>query len=184
MNLQEEWEKGSITRADRYLEPGYDLPEGSKGILLANWNNYTSEQMEALEEEYEIEWSDEWLVVDGAALRTEPDNYHWKPSYRVTREGEVLTLESDVEDWIHEAAAYDIRHAPETIPPSYELEGHGFQKFGEGVLITMIFGDKTPHCVLTEILQLHPNAQVVFQESGYGMNREWQAYYRTEEDQL
>ena len=180
MNLQEEFEKGSITIADRYLEPGYSLPEGSKGILLANWNDYTSEQMEALEEEYEIEWSDEWMVVEGAALRTEPSDWWWKPSYRVTRDGGVLTRESDVEDWIHEAAAYDISHNPETIPPNYELEGTGFKKFSKSVPTAKVFDNyKTPKEVLVEILTLYPNAQVVFQEAGI----EWQAYYRTEEDQ-
>lgn len=179
MNLQEEFEQGNITIAERYLEPGYSLPEGSKGILFANWNNYTSEQMDALEEEYEIEWSDEWMVVEGAALRTEPTDWWWKPSYRVTRDGEVLTVESSVEDWIHEAAAYDTCHDPETIPSNYELEGTGFKKFSESVPTTGILGDKTPKEVLVEILALYPNAQVVFQEAGI----EWQAYYRTEEDQ-
>ena len=180
MNLQEEFENGNITTADRYLEPGYSLPEGSKGILLANWNNYTSEQMDAIEEEYEVEWSDEWMVVEGAALRTEPSDWWWKPSYRVTRDGEVLTVESDIEDWIHEAAAYDISHNPETIPSNYELDDIDFKKFGKSVPTAKVFDkDKTPKDVLVEILVLSPNAQVVFQEAGL----EWQAYYRTEEDQ-
>jgi hypothetical protein len=51
----------------------------------------------------QFEWSDEWMVdyENGAkAYRTQADSYSWQPSVQFTDDGEYLTPDSDIEDWI------------------------------------------------------------------------------------
>ena len=74
-----------------YGEPGYSL-NGQDGILLANWNNVDSQLADVLEEHFNLEWSDEWIGINGKAYRTQPDCYLWKPSY-ICHNGELLTAE-------------------------------------------------------------------------------------------
>lgn len=88
--------------APDYAEPGYSIPEGSKGILFANWNeksNYDENynrlpsskadklmpRLEAIAERagYEIEWLDEWSTCSDCykAFRTNADSNGWLPCY-------------------------------------------------------------------------------------------------------
>jgi len=87
-----------------YGEIGYNLGEGRKGILLANWNKFDkhSNFMEWLEQHYELEWSDEWIVDynDLTAYRTTADSYSWQQQFRITDCGELITPNSDIEDWV------------------------------------------------------------------------------------
>ena len=50
----------------------------SEGILLGDWNNHSKGLIDALEEHFELEWSDEWLQCEcGKIFRTSPDCYSW-----------------------------------------------------------------------------------------------------------
>jgi len=84
-------ERDNMMVAPRYSEPGYENPP--HGVLLANWNHFPSGLEKKLEEAgYGVEWNDEWLFCNdcGGAVRTEPDNMFWKPSYVITKDSELL----------------------------------------------------------------------------------------------
>ena len=66
--------------ATGYGEPGYDT---DKPVLLANWNELTRAECDAVERYFDIAWQDEWTVLyeeDGKAYRIQPDCYGWQPS--------------------------------------------------------------------------------------------------------
>lgn len=63
-----------------YGEPGYS---SDKPIILGNWNELNDDTCDAIEEYFEIEWDDEWVILydeDCAAYRTQANSYHWQPS--------------------------------------------------------------------------------------------------------
>lgn len=70
-----------MTWAPDYAERGYTL-DGKKGILLANWNVFPRETADLLEQEYHLEWSDEWDQCEECQkiFRTSADSYVWEPS--------------------------------------------------------------------------------------------------------
>lgn len=80
-----------MTYAASYVEPGYSHP--NKGILFANWN-YFPRGIDSLLERYgySVEWSDEWATCDNCnrAVRTQPDNWGWTPSYVIENDYEVI----------------------------------------------------------------------------------------------
>lgn len=43
---------------------------------------------------------DEWTVVDGKAYRTTADSYTWQSSIQLTDDGEYLTPDDDIEEWV------------------------------------------------------------------------------------
>lgn len=82
--------------AESYGEPGYS---SDKPIILGDWNNLDDDTCDAIEEHFEIEWEDEWIVLydeDCKAYRTSPDCYGWQPS-TVFWKGEIVSW-----DWIKE----------------------------------------------------------------------------------
>src|SRR5690554_2608429 len=87
-----------------YGEQGYILEVGKEAILFANWNNFDKYPnfMEWLENNYELEWLDEWIIdYDySKAYRISPDSYNWQQQVRITDCGELITPDSDIEDWI------------------------------------------------------------------------------------
>ena len=95
-----------------YGEPGYTDPE--KGILFANWNDIPKRWADRLEREgCELEWSDEWYVDYnyGKAYRTSPDSYGWQSSIMYTEDGDILTPDDDVAEWIAACELFDPSHA-------------------------------------------------------------------------
>lgn len=95
-------EHHNLEHAGSYGEPGYTTPEA--GILLADWNDIDKSVANYLaEQEYAMEWSDEWVVVDDKAYRTLPDCYQWEPSVVLTNDCEWFTPEQPVSDWIEYA---------------------------------------------------------------------------------
>ena len=86
----------NIEMCSEYGEPGYDL-DGKKGILLGNWNylDKTPRIKAKLEEHYQLEWSDEWLVdySNDKCYRTQADSYNWLPSYIWTEETDLFTID-------------------------------------------------------------------------------------------
>lgn len=105
-------ENGGITElCTEYGEQGYYLEEGKKAILFADWNDFDDYPnfMEWIEENYEIEWSDEW-VIDyecDKAYRTSPDSYGWQRQFRFTECGQLITPDNDIEDWIEHCVMTD-----------------------------------------------------------------------------
>lgn len=131
MNINDIIEKYDILVADSYGEPRYSDPEGL--VLLANWNDVPQEVIDQLEEHgHELEWSDEWAVCHrNKAWRTIPTHYGWQSSIVVTDDGELLTRDDSVEDWIEYAKIWDEGQEPRCVPgwiTESDLIDQGFQK--------------------------------------------------------
>jgi hypothetical protein len=134
-------ENGAIEEACfEYGEQGYTLPENKVGILFANWNKFDKYKnfMEWLEQNYELEWSDEWIIDynESRAYRTVADSYSWQQQFRVSENGELITPDSDIEDWI-ESCKFDrnnYKTANSCLPDfmEEELESAGFVLLDEG----------------------------------------------------
>ena len=86
--------------ASDYCEPGYSLAEGKQGIVFANWNNFTKEEIDEVEETHEIEWSDEWAICDDCdkAIRTSPDSHGWTRHYHLMNDCEIVCLDCVKDD--------------------------------------------------------------------------------------
>lgn len=84
-----------------YGEIGYKISEGKKAILFSDWNDFDNYPriMEWFEENYEIEWSDEWVIDynDNKCYRTIHDSYGWQPSMYMDNNGEIFSYE-----WVNE----------------------------------------------------------------------------------
>ena len=95
-------DKHSAEFANTYGEPGYTDPE--KGIIFANWNSIPDGLQKWLEGlGFELEWSDEWVVINDKAYRTNPDSHHWESQLLLAADGEYLTPDDSPDDWIEEA---------------------------------------------------------------------------------
>jgi hypothetical protein len=91
-----------------YGERGYTQPE--KGVILANWNNIPDNVAELFEEcGYNLEWSDEWIIdyENSKCYRVSPDSYGWQPIVHYTDNGEILTPDSCIEEWLEEFSLTD-----------------------------------------------------------------------------
>jgi hypothetical protein len=84
----------NLQYAQDYAEPGYQTPK--KGILFANWNIFPRGLDDVLGRYgYDIQWEDEWSTCGGCgkAVRSQPDSYHWQPSYAILHECELYCVE-------------------------------------------------------------------------------------------
>lgn len=128
--LEKKNKDGAIMEvASSYGEPGYDS-EG-KMILIGSWNNLENEDLDFLEENFELEWFDEWIVQPNTmkAYRKNADCYHWKPSYYEDHAGDVYTIEDMDRDTIIDVFGIKI-DAPEKIvamPFDVDLNDLGFR---------------------------------------------------------
>lgn len=173
-----------------YAEPGYGNADSV--IVLGDWNDKTSyasgervvtdnlpsRLVAALERiGAEIQWCDEWAQCGSCfrAVRTQPDSYHWKPSY-VFLEDDGPTcadcLISDGEDALtgfgNESDSYvnNARKCISWCEPSH-VESFGFVKWEPGNEHTYESGwhpgqtdDPTP--ILAAILERYPDSETVF----------------------
>lgn len=105
-----------IDFAPVYGEPGYTDPKA--GILFANWN-YTERDLGDYLEKlgFECEWCDEWTVVNQKAYRISPDSYGWESMIFLTEDGEYITPDDDIQDWIDA-----MKDAPDRCLPSRYTE--------------------------------------------------------------
>lgn len=102
-----------------YGEVGYENPK--KAVLFANWNDISERVGDYLEAAgFELEWSDEWLIDydNDKAYRTSPNSHWWQMQVRVTDSGELLTPDSDFEDWFD----YALNSAVNVLPSYVELD--------------------------------------------------------------
>ena len=122
-----------------YGEMGYELPEGKKAILFGNWNYLDKYPniMEYLEENYELEWYDEWYVCykTGKAYRTQPNSYSWESQIMYSESiGGYLTPDDDISFWIDEVKISDYNETIKALPSFFcgdEIEKEGFKLIGE-----------------------------------------------------
>lgn len=123
-NLLENGEIENI--CSEYGEQGYTLEQNKKAILFANWNNFDKYPnfMEWIEENYEIEWSDEWIIDynESKAYRTSPNSYGWQQQVRITDCGELITPDSDIKDWIDYCVMTDYKQQARCLPDFIDEE--------------------------------------------------------------
>jgi len=131
--LKELIENCTIDIAYEYGEPSYSLEDEKKAILLADWNKFEDSFIQELEKSYAIEWFDEWITDYGSGkiYRTVGDSYSWEQSFRITEGGELITPDSDIEEWINNCEhTYDYGIETPRILPSFikceDLKGEGY----------------------------------------------------------
>ena len=97
--LLDKYGHGLDDTASEYGEPGY-TKEHDNPILFANWNDVPRHIMDRIEAQYDIEWSDEWIMAyeTGKAYRQSPDCYGWLPSYVILNECEVSGVDEIEKD--------------------------------------------------------------------------------------
>jgi len=139
--------------ADEYGEPGYQN-EG-KMILLGNWNNFDKYTLDLLEELYELEWEDEWIVIDNKAYRTSPNSYDWKPSFYMTEDGDYLTEEDMDRDTVIELFGItDPDNPMKAIPFDLDLPKLGFTKVNEDSFENGWYGSRDdPQQIICKVLE-------------------------------
>ena len=86
-----------IDFCSKYGEIGYEISEGKKAILISNWNKFDKYPriMEWIEENYEIEWCDEWVIDynNDKCYRNIHNSYGWQPSMYMDHNGEISSYE-------------------------------------------------------------------------------------------
>lgn len=111
-------------------EPGREQPE--RGIILCNWNRVSESLQSWLESEgWELDWND-CVVIDydnDKAYQTEPDCYFWQPSFAVSEQGELLTPDNTLWDWMEGFSNSGQRFPDACQFDSEEMEQYGFFRF-------------------------------------------------------
>lgn len=171
-------ENGKIEQiCSEYGEQGYSLEEGKQAILFADWNDFDKHPnfMAWLEENYEIEWSDEWIVdyETDKCYRTTGDSYGWEQSFRINENGELITPDSDIEDWIDFCKIdYDTdKNATPNVLPSFvdtdELIDTGFELINDDLESGWYNRNDDPTEIAESLLEQGYIA-VIFKLSGVG----------------
>jgi hypothetical protein len=137
-----------------YGEPGYTKDDENGWLIFGDlWCrkhdcNYTEtysdgkKQIHSVEFHYprlfkqleeqgvEFNWYDEWVVDynNSKAYRTTGDSYQWQSSILWT-DGDFLTPDDDITDWIEEVVNNPNRCLPEHIWSDAELEEQGFTEY-------------------------------------------------------
>jgi hypothetical protein len=156
-----------IEIVSEYGDHGYDLEEGKKAILLSNWNVFDKfpNIMEFLEENFELEWSDEWVVdyTNDRCFRSSPDSYGWQPQF-VILDGEVMGVdelnEMDEDDFIEFLEKEDYLNNPKNA-----INLYGFEPKGEGIDeddYLMFERGCDPSKMLEEALEKYPEKNFYF----------------------
>lgn len=125
--LEKLFELAEIEYCHEYGERGYEIDEGKKFILFADWNLFDDKYpnfMEYLDEHYMCEWSDEWIIdySTDKCYRTVGDSYAWEQQYRITDFGEMITPDNDVEDWVEFCKIDDPKQTPHVLPSFIDHE--------------------------------------------------------------
>lgn len=168
--------------ASDYGEPGYTLPEGKQGILLANWHDVPEHISNWIEHHYVTKWSDEWVIdsSESLAYRSSPDCYGWSPSYFLTNDCEIFSIHY-AKDHIEEYTDYLIDNSDMCDNFGINWLEHGFSKYNIGEYETGFYPGQNdrPEKILTEIKAKFPNAEVLFKKQSVGQfDVSWNAYYR------
>ena len=162
-------EKHCAEYCGKYGEPGYTDPE--QGIIFANWNNVSNLVSDYLEEAgYELEWSDEWIVDHNhnKAYRSQPDSYHWEPSYLISDGGELITPDEAPIEWIEECKVSDKAHPIRCLPSfidADDIEQAGYRLFNEEAYESGFFPgqDDNPTSIAAALLDRHES--IIFRKT-------------------
>lgn len=125
---------GDMDACSEYGEMGYKKENEDKPILLANWNPFYDKYpnvMEYIEEHYNFEWSDEWVIDynNDKCYRCVGDSYGWEQQFRFT-DGELLTPDCDPEEWIDYVKIDQNNNYEMRVLPSFldiDLNEYGFK---------------------------------------------------------
>lgn len=168
-------ENGEIDICNKYGERGYSLEEGQEAILFANWNHFDKYPnfIEWIENNYAIEWSDEWMIdySYGKAYRCSPDSYGWERQFRITEDGEMLTPDDGAEVWI-EHCKIDSRilgHTPSVLPSFIEHDDiikEGFELIDDDLESGWYDRNDDPNEIAAKLLEEYE--EVVFHLGGVG----------------
>lgn len=166
-NLLENGEIESI--CSQYGEQGYTLEQDKKAILFANWNNFDKYPnfMEWVEQNYEIEWSDEWVIDynESKAYRTSPNSYGWQQQVRITDDGELITPDSDIEDWIYYCVMTDYNQQARCLPDFIEEEllvEQGFKLISEDLENGWYGRVDNPNKIAEEVFNEDKYEEIIF----------------------
>lgn len=170
-------ESGDIEACSEYGEDGYILEDGKKAILFANWNEFDKYPnfMEWVEANYEIEWSDEWIISHehGKAYRSSPDSYGWQQQFRITEDGEIITPDDDAEVWINHCKIEDSEspHTPNALPyfiSQEDIEAEGFKLLDDDLESGWYGRNDNPMEIAEEIIEEGKYKEVVFSLNAVG----------------
>lgn len=143
--LQRVFQNKDYSFVGGYGEPGYHVDTDAKTpmVVMADyWCHcngethgmdthypYSFERME--ENGVEFEWFDEWIVdhESNKAYRCVGDSYFWKPSYVMDENGDLITIDDDIELWIEWAENDHTRAIPGHIYNGTDLEENGFSRY-------------------------------------------------------
>lgn len=169
MNLKEKLlyamiENGDIDICNEYGEQGYLLEPNKQAIIFGDWNrldNYPNFR-EWLEDRYELEWIDEWIIdyESSKCYRTVGDSYSWEQQWRLHDSGEIITPDSDIEDWIDYA-----ENSPDRVLPSFldiDLEELGYKLINDDLQNGWYGRNDSPSEILEE-LENEGYTSVIFQ---------------------
>lgn len=173
--LEELMNNGDIDSCSEYGEPGYSLEEGKKGILFGNWNDLDKHPnfMEWVEENYAIEWNDEWVISyeHGKAYRCSPDSYSWQQAFKYTDDGEMITMDDEPSEWIESCKVDDrtMVHTPSALPwfiTEDDLIAEGFELIDDDLESGWYGRADSPQEILEKYLGEY--REIVFSLNGVG----------------
>lgn len=157
--------------ANDYGEPGYTKDKNNP-ILLANWNVLTCRNdnkeyrliMDAIESQFDIEWSDEWIqdYDEGLIYRTTGDCWSWKPSYIIMDSSELITV-NNVELYIDEYLDYLINNPNVCDLFDLDLSKYGFKQLNEEEFESGWYHKSdNPSEILEGLLKQYPSSEFIF----------------------
>lgn len=191
--------------ASEYGEPGYGTFSSAdvRAVILGDYwlhgADKTSDKLQSFEDRWPrvwqaleesgvcFEWYDEWVIDHerSKAYRYRPDCYTWQPSVIHTDNGDLLTPDDDIEDWIDWAKNKPTRALVRSVHREADLNAAGFYVCRQ--LETSEFEngwnpgqDDNPTDVTEQIRAIHRDTvDIVFHISGVGQwDVRFQAYIR------
>jgi len=127
-----EEDQGIITDwALEYGEPGYE--NNGKSILFGDWNYISNDVFDWLEEAYNLEWSDEWIVNynDSVAFRTQPNGWGWMQAFFLNEELEPIAIEGNEKEYIETGDFINNCHAIVANVSEEKMEELGFVQISQ-----------------------------------------------------
>jgi len=84
------------------LDPQYDSGQRAWGGMAHIGRRFPRIFQQLVDQGVEFEWADEWRIdyERSKAYRTTGDSYGWTPSYVMSEYGDMLTPDSDFDDWL------------------------------------------------------------------------------------
>lgn len=111
-----------------------DHPKLNRDQRIVSWDGLHPRiwaQMEA--QGIQFEWSDEWVIDhdNSKCYRSTGDSYQWQPSYTYNDNGDILTPDDDLSDWIDWADCNPSRCLFSGMFTEAQMVEAGWTKFNE-----------------------------------------------------